>query len=380
MPTYLFQLGHQPHISTAEIKAVFSLEQIKWKVISAVAAELVISTDQPLGSLGLITRLGGTVKISELIDGPAKTPVQTANLIANFLVGRQVDGKIQFSFSGKNGRDISLKIKKQLKEAGRSVRYVEAKNSATILHNKLVEKQGDFTLFRDQVFVTRALQPFEDFGKRDYGRPDSDSFSGMLPPKLARILVNLSQAKVGDILLDPFCGSGTILMEAAHLGFTNFIGTDLSDKAINDTDRNLKWLSTNFHLPTLPYHLVKADVKQLALKDIKNKVDVICTEPYLGAPLRGTESNETLAKQATELKELYLAAFKSFAKLIKKGGQVIFIIPRFKQKNGWLTIDCAKEISTLGFAHRPFSPDEACLLYWRQGQKLGREIWRFEKI
>jgi len=99
-----------------------------------------------------MSRLGGTVKIGKLID----------NNIKNYLLQNQSDGKIVFSISGSNAQKQALEIKKELKLLGRSVRYVEAKNTATILHNNLVEKQGDFTIVNNQIFITEAIQPFED--------------------------------------------------------------------------------------------------------------------------------------------------------------------------------------------------------------------------
>ena len=84
---------------------------------------------------------------------------------------------------------------------------------------------------------TEAVQPFEQFSARDFGRPGRDDLSGMLPPKLAIIMINLAQTPLNSILLDPFCGSGTILSEAVLLGYTNLIGTDISEKAIADSKK-----------------------------------------------------------------------------------------------------------------------------------------------
>ena len=110
-----------------------------------------------------------------------------------------------------------------------------------------------------------------------------------------------------------------------------------------------------------------------------NSVDAIVTEPYLGKPLRGNESERFLQKQRDELKELYLAAFQSFAKVMKSGGCVVIAIPQFRFKNTWIMIDCVLEIEALGFVVKPLLSDHPSLLYWRKDQNVGRGIWRFKK-
>jgi tRNA G10 N-methylase Trm11 len=58
----------------------------------------------------------------------------------------------------------------------------------------------------------------------------------MIPPKLAQVMINLARRDEADfqdkILFDPFCGSGTILMEAYLMGIKNIIGSDLSDREL----------------------------------------------------------------------------------------------------------------------------------------------------
>ncbi|MBU2542021.1 methyltransferase domain-containing protein [Patescibacteria group bacterium] len=385
MNKYLFFLGHQPKISIAEIKAVFSCLQINAKTEQQNNTFFIAETKNELDYKNLINTLGGTIKIAEKIS---------ENNITDFLAKTPEEFKIQFSLSGPNSKKIAMAVKKQLKAMGRSVRYVEPKNTATILHNKLVKKQGDLTIFQDEIFVTRAIQPFEEFGERDYNRPGADSFSGMLPPKLARIMINLGMSCLplpegestrsdgggGSItLLDPFCGSGTILTEALDLGFKNLIGSDISEKAITDTDENIKWLQNSYKLSAISHKLYTTDATELS-KHIKPKsVDLIVSEPYLGKPLRGNERRDTLQKQTNDLAELYVSAFKQFHKILKKDGVAIFIIPKFKCENNWVEIDCTEKIKKTGFKIIPLSEESDSLTYHRPKQHVARVIWGFKK-
>ena len=122
-----------------------------------------------------------------------------------------------------------------------------------------MEHQGDITIIDGAVFVTKAIQPIESLGERDFGRPYRDAKSGMLPPKLAMMMINLAGQSLGATILDPFCGSGTILMEAATIGYTNLMGSDISPKAIDDTRQNFAWQGGS-----LPKKLFVADARKIA--------------------------------------------------------------------------------------------------------------------
>lgn len=373
---YLFELGRNNELSRAEIEQVFLSKNISYTIILQEKQNLFLETSQNLDIETIMNRLAGTIKISE-----QASETKSLEAICEYLNTAQNDGKIQFSLSGNNAKEIALEAKKQLKSEGRSVRYIEANNTATILHNNLVEKQGDLTVSKNGLFVTRAIQPIEEWGERDFGRPGRDNRSGMLPPKLARMLINLTGVDTTATLLDPFCGSGTILTEAIHLGFTNIIGNDTSQKALEDTQKNIDWMKQQIpDLEPLNTKLILSDAASIHGHTGKDSVDAIATEPYMGKPLRGTEDKKTLQKQANELGILYVAAFKSFQKILSSEGTVVFIIPRFLYKQEWVRINCLEQIQHMGFSLERLTPTEPSILYHRPDQFVGREIWKFKKI
>jgi tRNA G10 N-methylase Trm11 len=167
------------------------------------------------------------------------------------------------------------------------------------------------------------------------------------------------------------------------MGYTNLIGSDNSPKAIADTEKNLDWIIKNYQLPITNYRLLITDATKLSNHLKPESITCIVTEPYLGRPLHGNESEIFIKKQITELKTLYLNAFKEFYKILKPGGIVVFVIPRFKFKSEWIKIEIEKEIEKIGFELSPFTVQTHCyasLQYHRPNQHLAREIWRFKKI
>ena len=218
-----------------------------------------------------------------------------------------------------------------------------------------------------------AVQPFEAFGARDYARPGRDDVSGMLPPKLAKIMINLAQIKENLLILDPFCGSGTILQEALIMGYINLIGFDSSAKAIKDTQTNLKWLTDKYDLDIKNIKLAQVDVKDLAKNIDKESVDYIITEPFLGPPLKGNETETQINKNIAELENLYEKAFLQFNKALKYNGKIVMVIPEFKIKDKTKQINLYK---IKGFKVL----NKQRLVYSRPNQYVWRQIMIFTKI
>lgn len=388
---YWFILGRETQISAAEIVAVLNTK--KYEIINSILkTESTISNPKDL-----IKKLGGTIKIAKEMANQTKEQ-DIENLIIEEL--KTVSGKINFGISlytnerndfadMKLAQEFGKKIKKSLKAEGLSVRYVENRepilSSVTVEKNNLTGRGREFIIQNNGLFFslakTEAVQPFEEFSARDFGRPGRDDLSGMLPPKLAMMMINLAQTPTTSVLLDPFCGSGTILSEALLLGYTNLIGTDISEKATSDTRENMAWIADQFGISNnnMNIKIQTESVENINSIVASNSIDAIVAEPYMGRPLKGNEKREDLVKQAGELKNLYLQAFSKFSKILKPKGRIVFLIPRFKYQNDWIQIDCQKEIQQLGFKLINFFEDRPSLLYARPNQRVAREIWGFEK-
>ena len=306
-------------------------------------------------------------------------------------------GKVFFGFSIYNlGQKASIKhlvrklepvameIKRKLREEKNiSSRWVTSKelelSSVIVKKNKLLENGAEICfLAKDSEIIvgqTIAVQPFEEFGARDYARPGRDDVSGMLPPKLARMMVNLAQAKNDAVILDPFCGSGTILQEALLMGYKNLIGSDNSKKAIEDSKQNLDWLAEKYHLDISDIKLLDLSVESLDKEFAENSIDTIITEPYLGPALKGSEGIKQIDIIIKELDALYFSAFEQFKKILKPNGKIIIVFPIFQINNQSMRLAIFEKVQQLGF--KVLNIDD--LIYWRPKQFIWRDILIFEK-
>ena len=82
-----------------------------------------------------------------------------------------------------------------------------------------------------------------------------------LTPTFAKVLINLGLTNPPDRMLDPFCGVGSILIEAALMGIYS-IGIDVKRTLIKECRRNLKAYSS---YPLVD--LIVADAKSLPLRE-----------------------------------------------------------------------------------------------------------------
>lgn len=190
--------------------------------------------------------------------------------------------KTDWSFLG--GRSFGVRVSR-VKEYWRDVSSVEVEGlvgkaikEATDSRVDLEEPEvwikgvitdGGIFLYRQELRTDRR-----DFSRR---RPKTRPFfhPGVLEPKLARVFVNLSRVKMGEKFLDPFCGTGGFLIEAALLGMETY-GADLDKRMIKGAAKNLKHYG-------LDAELLISDARNLPLK----MVDAIATDPPYG---RGTST------------------------------------------------------------------------------------------
>jgi tRNA G10 N-methylase Trm11 len=225
-------------------------------------------------------------------------------------------------------------------------RYVPPKharqNDQEIIADELIRQgimNGGFEIMAahiaDKYYVGRTLEAIsnEEYRKRDLGRPVQNPRL-TIPPKIARILINLTGLGPGQSLLDPFCGLGTILQEAAILGI-HITGCDIRGDRVEGAAENLKWLTETYHLKIrdVEKHVFKADAKNLS-QIIKRPIDGIATEPILLPPLRSYPSETTATKMLQEAAETYEETIPEIAAVLRRRGKLVLVAPYIQTNRG----------------------------------------------
>src|SRR5690606_11663784 len=145
-------------------------------------------------------------------------------------------------------------------------------------------------------------------------RPMRDAYVGMLPPKLAQIMINLAHPQSGSTILDPFCGTGVVLQEAMLMRYAVY-GTDLSEKMVRYSRENLNWLQEKVLLSS-PWYLEVADATN---QKWRQPVDAVICETYLGKPLTSLPDQQTLQRIINEANAIAEGFLKNISSQIPSG-------------------------------------------------------------
>lgn len=373
MKKYVAVLGRQPRISLAELEALFA----NVRQISPALAEFESE------KVPDIHRLGGTLKIAEPIE------------IKRFLQNLPKSGKISLGlsdFSLKTSPYIAqgeaLRIKRQLIKSGHSVRIIPNKtavlSNATSLHNHLFsETKIELLKYQQKFYRVIQLSNIEEYARRDQKRPARDAKVGMLPPKLAQILINFcGELPKGARILDPFCGTGVLLQEAVLIGYTPY-GTDISERMVEYTKKNLEWLMEQrrdhaFLEPASSSPIVTGTISQgdATSFEWEQPIDAVACETYLGPPMSNPPAEIKLRTAKQECKAIILGFLKNLSSQINVGTPVVIAVPAWLRSNGHyerlLNID---ELQNLCYNVSSFKNlEQSDLLYHRAGQVVAREI------
>ncbi|MFA6131274.1 MAG: methyltransferase domain-containing protein [Patescibacteria group bacterium] len=383
-------LGNHPRLSLLEWKAIYANEP-------SISSETVaIFDDVEIPPAKIQDRLAGIQKVGTIIGSLIReNQKELVEFLSQTLLAEEKEGRFIFGISiydlgDKSATDywrnkseaLGLEVKKYLKAAGFGARLVTSKektlSSAAVEKNQLLTKGAEFVLLvtKDKLFIgkTDTVQNFEAWSHRDFDRPARNAKQGMLPPKLARMMVNLAGDISDKVIFDPFCGSSTVLMEAGLIGCKKMIGSDINPQAIKDSEENLAWIGEQKELS--PYSLFVSAAKNIEAHIEKESVDIVVTEPFLGRPRTGYEVEETLQATIRDLNSIYRESFPAIKQILKPGGILVVTFPvhcigkkRFETKG----LEIMKE---LGFDLGDFPEN---ILYQRDDQFVGRHILRFTK-
>jgi tRNA G10 N-methylase Trm11 len=206
--------------------------------------------------------------------------------------------------------------------------------------------------------VTVYIPETEGFKERSTERPYVTSGIS-LSSRLARLLVNISGVSKGQVLLDPFCGSGTILGEALLKGVA-CIGIDRNHGSVERTKENLAWFLSQSqrggqHPPS--YSVLTGDATKIKKSLGDQMVDAIVSEPILMPRISSPPTLEKARRLIKHASGIYSEALYEMSSVLKNGGKMILVTPSLRTIEGkdvTLTFDDLKDVGL-----RPFQPSPA---------------------
>ena len=145
-----------------------------------------------------------------------------------------------------------------------------------------------------------------------------------MSPRLARVLVNLAGLHSGQTILDPFCGTGTILTEALLQSF-KCLGIDASTRMVQETRKNLLWYTGGE--PSERWDVRTGDATRLYRALRGEKVDAIVSEPVLLPMLHARPSVAVANEMLGESAEVYSGALASMRESLTPSGRVVIVVP-----------------------------------------------------
>jgi tRNA G10 N-methylase Trm11 len=428
---YITLLGRQPEISLAELAAVFGVDNVT-RISQQFAKVQTAQFD--------ITTLGGTIKCAKVItELPASRTDKASLLAASRFITQHYQAKwahsphkitlglsaYDLAVSARDIQKTGLILKSSLKKSGTSLRLIPndqpALSTATAHNNKLggspykVELLLVKTTDRRLIIAeSRGVQNITAYTRRDRHRPKRDAFVGMLPPKLAQIMLNLAlgagsltgQKSCGNsatrldsslsdksmvlrtalpdafdleettgsraavTILDPFCGTGTVLQEALLAGY-DVVGTDLSQKMVDYTTENLSWLQSTFTTPGRVIDIHQADATTHRWPNSESLAAIVC-ETYLGQPFSAPPTPQKLAAVVGNCNHIITSFLTNIHPQLAPNTPLCIAVPAWYDTSDQAThLPLIKHLRQLGYHHLN---RRMPLIYRRPDQVVAREL------
>ncbi|MGY4884388.1 MAG: DNA methyltransferase [Nanobdellota archaeon] len=354
---YLFILGRNIALSTAEIKSYLKRTENNILDEKIIKNGLLLELEKTIEG-GAVDVLGGTLEIGivlcNLKDIIRKEIYYGSDNKFNYMI---------WDFS-----DQTERVSEYLKTRFRSERL---KTTEKIFTGFVRGKDDDFVRKPSSNLITEGYFVFDDlFGRiiqrcnykelerRDMEKPvRREELS--ISPRLAKVMINLSEIKEDGTLLDGFCGIGVILMEAANMGM-KVIGIDKDKEAIIGARKNMEWC----RFPSKSYTLLNND----STKIVVGSVDALVSEPDFGEILKRAPNRKEAEHTIKKFENLMIDVFKNMKKSVN--GKFVFTSPFIDTGRERIGADISRICEKTGMKLEEGFPIQD----FREGQIVGREI------
>ena len=363
-----------------KLALVLAFGDLSYLEVHTVLGERIKGSERPSEDVAIIElgdtkggyeRLAGVHKVAAMITPKPHTRLDDVKEMDDFLSGLQDGFNFSVSLYSPEGsgeteyEEVLSTLLAVVREAGfRKANLVRPRSGTEVLTREIVSRKiVDFIVLRlgekywlgATCYVPDTLQ----FQRRSNERPVVSSQIS-ISSRLARLLVNLSGVRKGEVILDPFCGSGTILSEAIVIG-ARCMGVDRDRNRVENARQNLEWLSKTLGLQAESYSLKVGDSTRLETVMGGAQVDAIVTEPILLPRIDASPRLEKAKKMIRNSSRLYSEALYSMASVVRQGGRLVIVAPSLRTEGGADVSVLLENVGAAGLGY--FQPERERFTY-----------------
>jgi tRNA (guanine10-N2)-dimethyltransferase len=293
----MFELSkEQKTLPCAEIQACLHAEDIAFTVVDSNEDVFIVETKADDRTIPILAqRLGFTFMIDEFLFSCSNSLDDISRSAKTHPLVQE--GSIAIRYKNRCSSMDSHQLVDVLGSWYTKNRSVNLRHPDIELRALVTETSAYIGLKKAEVDTSQYQE------RRAHHRPFFSPIS--LHPKIARALVNLASVRKNEIVLDPFCGTGGILLEAGLIG-ARVVGNDVEGKMIEGCKKTLEFYKIN------NMELMCYDIGEIPQR--VTRVDAVVTDfPY-------GKATTTKGEHRTAL---YDRAFEAIFKVLKKNGKAV---------------------------------------------------------
>lgn len=294
MDLFFYLSGEHDTLPKGEVTATFESLDKNYSVIESLEQALVVRTDL-VDTKKLKNRLAFTHSICEYLGSCNPTQDEIRSFVEELKIKINGSFAVRVKKAMSHGREYSKTLLEKtvgenIGEEG--INSVDLINPDNLFFGFITNNRFLFGRFLEAIDKTQFHNRKPHL--RPYFHPSS------MDPKLAKAIINLSRTRRGKRIIDPFCGTGGLLIEAGLIG-ANITGSDISSKMIKGTEENLR------HFGIKGFELNNTDISDLK-NHYKDFFDAVATDPPYG------KSSTTMGQN---IKDIYKDALETIYTILR---------------------------------------------------------------
>ena len=375
-------------LSQAELITILSKSSTNFQIIEKNETFVILKTENK----DELVKLGGVYKIGRIICESKSLEVILEKIRDDGTV-IMLDDKQQWNVSYYSDEVIDINIYNELQNGLSNLIKENSKKTKFIRNNMKSENFIELSVDKertglvkiligknkDRYYVAENITSIKssNFIDRDLNRPYQDSRIS-LSPRTARMLVNMLGFEKGKTILDPFCGTGTFLIESIIQGY-KVIGIDNRKECVSGTKKNLLWIMKEYELNNKMKYIKQDNAEKLSCVDSLS-IDGIVTEPILLPNFKTSPNYEMAEEELKRSKSVYEKSLLAMHRVLKNDGKVCIVTPRIRTRdNRYITFSFRKMLKKAGFRLDKRLDEQPFVMKQSGDQKVLREIWLLKK-